>query len=240
MVIVSLILLLVIIFGVLIFMLRNIMNKNVVQATSHLEELNQDYMKKEGEINARLQDIKSQSEKIIKDALEEAQKTKIQIITEAQTEKENILKAARTKAEEMIQQADKSRQLLLSEINERIEAQAIDKACELIEYSLPQELKLAVHSRWLDELIGGGFNGLENLRIPKDLGEVKVTSAFKLDEKQHKSLSRKLKDVLGRELDIKEDVDSKVVAGVVISLGSTVLDGTLKNKIQERVKSLKV
>jgi ATP synthase F1 delta subunit len=238
MLIASLILFQILIFVALIFIFRKVMTKNVVSATRHIEELNQDYTKKEQEINRQLEETKLKSQEIINKAQEEAEKLKTQIIKEAESERDKIIGQARTQSTEIIQQADKSRQSLLQEVEERIDKEAINKACQLIQDTLPEQFKQNVHLHWVEELIEDGFSSLERLRIPQDLQEVKITSAFSLNTEQRKNLIKKLKDVFGREVNLKEEVDPKVVAGLIISMGSLVLDGSLRNKIKEKTKTV--
>ncbi|MFH1640728.1 MAG: F0F1 ATP synthase subunit delta [Candidatus Omnitrophota bacterium] len=222
----------------LIFMFRRIMTENVVSATKHIDALNQDYARKEEEINRQLEQIKQQSQEIISKARNEAEDYKAEMLKTTQEERDAIIKQARNQSEAIIQQADKSRNLLLLELDERIEKAAIDKACELIEYTLPEQFKQDVHTHWVEELIESGFDQLKHLRIPQDTKEVKITSAFSLTEAQRKSLIKKLKEILSRDdVSLKEEVDPKIVSGFLISLGSLVLDGSLKNKIQERARS---
>ena len=93
-----------------------------------------------------------------------------------------------------------------------------------------------MHSHWVEELIESGFNKPEHLHIPEDIVEVSITSAFALDDGERKKILKRLKDILGRELSIKEKVDPQQVAGMVINIGSLVLDGSLKNKIREKTR----
>jgi F0F1-type ATP synthase delta subunit len=238
MLIVSLILLLLFIFVGLIFMLRRILTQNVVLATNHLEELSQDFAQKEKEINRQLDEAKKKSQEMVALAREEADKLKEQIIKDAEEQRDKILSSARKQGEEAIEQADKSRQLLLSEVNERIAKEAINKACELIRDTLPEQFRLDVHTHWVRELIEVGLAQLPRLNLPPDAKDTKIVSAFPLNEEQRKVLSKKIKDIVGAEVKIKEETDPAVVAGLIISLGSLVLDSSLKNKIQERAKDV--
>jgi len=236
MLIASLIFLLLLIFAGLVFLFRRVMTQNVVLATQHLEELNQDYTRKEKEVTRQLEEARLKSQELISRARDEAEKLKIEIIQNAEKERDSILKQARTHSEEIIQQADKSRQQLLSDLDERIAKEAIKKACELIQDTLPEQFKRLVHTHWVEDLIEGGFTKLERLHIPENIEEVEVVSAFSLTEEQRKDLTKKIKATLGREVALKEEVDEKVVAGLVINIGSLVLDGSLKNKIQEKAR----
>lgn len=237
MLIISLILFQVFIFVGLALMLRRIMTKNVTDATRHLEELNQDYAKKEEELNRQLQEAQQKSQNILKEAQGEAEKLKTQTIKEAEGERDKILEQARTQSDTVIQQAEKSRQVLIAELEERIKTEAVNKACELMQVTLPEQFKQDVHLHWVEELLENGFSQLEHLRLPQGIREIKITSAFPLTEGQRKNLSKKLKNVLGDEMVLKEEVEPKVVAGLIITIGSLVLDGSLKNKIKEHAKS---
>jgi F0F1-type ATP synthase membrane subunit b/b' len=223
----------------LIVMLRRIMTQNVASATQHLNELNQDYTKKEEEVDKQLAQVKAQSQEIIAKAQEEATRLREQTLKEAQDTSQKIVESARAQSGEMIQQADKSRQALLGELDERIAKESIQKAVELMSYALPDKFKQEVHTHWVDELIAGGFHEIQGLNVSDTAGEVKITTAFVLSSEQHKAIARKIKDVFGRDFSITEDVRPEICAGIVITIGSLVLDGSLKNKIQEQARQSK-
>lgn len=223
-------------FAGLIFMLRRILTQNVVSATRHLEELNCNYTKKEEEVNRLLEEAKQKSQELLSKTQKDAEAFKTKTIKEAQDESDKILKTARTQSEGMMQQAEKSRQQLLSEMDKRIEREAAVKASELIQQTLPDEFKQVVHKHWVEDLIENGFSRTERLHLPESLSEVRVISAFALTEDQRKKISKKLKDSMDREFVLKEEVDPNLVAGLVVVIGSLVLDGSFKNKIQEKTR----
>jgi F-type H+-transporting ATPase subunit delta len=232
--IIFLVLLIVLFFIFLVLLLVKILKQHFIQETRHLDELNQDYLKKEEEAERYLAEARQKSQEIVQQAQQDAERMKDEIISKVQEEKDRVIAVARQQAQDIIQQADKTRQMLLSEINERVAKEAIVQACNLIQDTLPDEFKQDVHAHWVQELIKAGFLSLERLRIPQDIQEVGITSAFSLSEEQKKSLLKNLKDVLKRDITLKEKVDFKIVAGIVIHIGDLVLDGSLKNKIQER------
>jgi cell division septum initiation protein DivIVA len=236
MLIASLITLQLIIFTVLIFVFRRIMAQNVVLATKHLEELTQDYNEKEKQVDQQLEEANSKSQEIVSSAQNEAEKVRSETLKQAQEESDRIIRQARTQADEMIQQADKSRNQLIAEMEERIAKGAVNRACDLCYDALPDEFRTLVHSQWVEDLIENGFSKAERLRLPEGTEEIEVISAFALTDEQRKRLSKKLKDAFGHEMTIKEQVDPKVVAGLVVNIGSLVLDGSLKNKIKEKAR----
>lgn len=236
MVFISVIILLVIVFVTLILIFSRIMTQNVSSATKHLEDLNREYTKKEREVSKQLAEARTKSQEMLMHAQDEAQRRKNQVIKEAELEKDEILRDARTQSEELIKHADKSRLVLLAEVNDRIAKEAVVKACELIQLALPDKIKEEVHQQWLQELIEKGFGDLGNVRVADDVKEIKLVSAFPLSDKDGKTLSKMLKQALKSNTEIKISVNPKVVAGIVITIGSLVLDGSLKHKIQEQAR----
>jgi F0F1-type ATP synthase delta subunit len=236
MLMVSAILFIVILFVGMVVMFRKIMTQNIDSATHHIDELNQDYIKKDEDINRRWEEVNQKADEIIRKAQSEGEKTKMDLINAGQSEKEQILKAARAKSEEMVAQADKSCQALLSEIEARIAKEAMNKAVGLIHDVLPDKFKQIVHNEWVDGLISGGFSHLNNISIPDNVSEVLVKAAFPLTAAQRSGLIQKLSSVLKRTVTLKEEVDPKLVAGLIITIASLVFDGTLKNKIMEKAR----
>ncbi len=236
MLILPLIVLPVLIFLGLIFVFRHVMDKNVTSATRHLGELNVEYGKKDREVNRRLDEAKRASDDMLAKASSEMAKEKARIIQETETEKEKILKQAHAESEEIMSQADKSKSAMLAEIEERIANAATEKACDLVEAVLSGQFKVEVHSAWVDDLLENGFKQLDKFRIGEDVTEARITSAIPLEEKQRGKLSQKLESIFNKDIAIKEDVDPKVVAGVIITIGSLVLDGSLRDKIREKIK----
>ena len=226
----------IVVFAGLIFMLRKIMTQNVISATQHIDELNQDYTKKDEDINRRWEEVKQKAEEIIRQAQEEGEKTKAELIKGAEVEKERILKETRVKSEEMVQQADKSCQAMLSEIEARIAKEAMNKATGLIHDVLPDKFKQSVHNEWVDGLIANGFSHLKNISIPDNVSEVLIVAAFPLTGVQRQGLIQKLSSVLNRPVTLREEVEPKLIAGLIVTIASLVFDGTLKNKIMEKAR----
>ena len=61
--------------------------------------------------------------------------------------------------------------------------------------------------------------------------DVDVTSAVKLKKAQQTSLSKSLEKRLARKVKLNCSVDPELVAGVLIKAGDTVIDGSLRSKL---------
>ena len=61
--------------------------------------------------------------------------------------------------------------------------------------------------------------------------DVDITSAVKLNKKQQTSLSKSLETRLARKVKLNCSVDPDLIAGVLIKAGDTVIDGSLRSKL---------
>lgn len=63
--------------------------------------------------------------------------------------------------------------------------------------------------------------------------EVQLTTAEPLDRPTSELIRSKLKDSLGREIELHTHVDPELIGGIVIRIGDTVYDGSIANQLQQ-------
>ncbi|MGM0823165.1 MAG: F0F1 ATP synthase subunit delta [Pseudomonadota bacterium] len=68
--------------------------------------------------------------------------------------------------------------------------------------------------------------------------EVTVTSAYKLDSKQKTKLKNALKKRLNREISITTQVDKSLIGGVILRTGDTVIDGSVRGRLNRLTEAL--
>jgi F0F1-type ATP synthase delta subunit len=231
------IVLIIIVFIVLVASLNKIFNRDVGAATAHLDQMAAEYAKKEQDIKKQYDDIKREAQEIKELAMKDADQQKQRLLKEMQDEKEKVLKEAQTKADEMMVQADRARNALIAEIEQRIDDKGIQRAVQLLQEVVPENIRTMIHERWIDELIGSNFALLDRLHIPEGIQEAGVVTAFILTDAQRTALSGKINEKIGSPVSLKESIDPNIIAGWVVSIGSLVLDGSLRFKIQEAAKA---
>jgi F0F1-type ATP synthase delta subunit len=233
MLIVSLVIFQIMIFITLTVVLRKLLGRNVTSATAHLDYLSAEFAKKEKEVNAQYDEAKRQSQEILANALKDAESQRENILKEVQKEKERIISESQNKADEIVKQADKARENLLADIDHQIQSKSLQQALSLLQLSLPENIRIEIHQHWVDNLISNTFEQLSHIHIIEGTTEAMITTAFSLTHKQQEALNSKIKEKLGFNLIIKEEIDPGVIAGLVVHIGSLELDGSLRSKILE-------
>ncbi|MBK5912697.1 hypothetical protein CCR85_14535 [Rhodothalassium salexigens] len=66
-----------------------------------------------------------------------------------------------------------------------------------------------------------------------------VTTAQPLTDTQRKALTSKLKAAMGRDVAIQETVDAGLIGGLMVKVGSRLIDGSLKTKLNRLELSMK-
>lgn len=80
------------------------------------------------------------------------------------------------------------------------------------------------------------FLGLVEKR--NNLIRVTVTSPYKISDDLKNQILNLVNDISGADSIIEEKIDSELIGGVVIRLGDTVIDGSMKNKVKQLRREL--
>lgn len=83
-------------------------------------------------------------------------------------------------------------------------------------------------------LIGNISELFENLKAQQEkFSDVRVVSAFALDSGVEKALAEKLKTVLLSDVALKTEIDKSLIGGVIVRSGDTVIDGSLRGRLNK-------
>ncbi len=208
------------------------MSKN----TAHLQALSQEYIKKQEELRQRI----AEGDKHYREQLEmtkaELDRMKTQAMAETEAMRQQILNQARQESELLVQKSLESKEALKRELEQAMQKRVLESAQELVEQSLSTELAQTIQARWLDELINQGLADVSAIASKEAVSEARVVSAVALNEDQRKRLQQKLEKLAGRAIAIQDSVDPQLLAGLMISLGHTVLDGSLRSRLERAAR----
>jgi len=231
----QLIILQVIIFGGLIFALRQILTKNITSATSHLDDIHSDFVKREEELNKRQAEAEKYYNDMIAKAKDDVDKMRQEADLKLQEERDKTIEEARAQSEQIVLKAEKTKEMFIDDLRQEMDGKNVERLRSLILAIFPKHLQEELHKLWLSDLFNGDLSRLTHMRIPADAVEAKVLTAFALTPDQKNALKKKFKEQLNRDFSFQEEVQPSLIAGVTIFIGSLVLDGALANKIEQIV-----
>lgn len=79
---------------------------------------------------------------------------------------------------------------------------------------------------------------VEHAAEARDESVALVTSAVPLDDKRQKQLAEALSKRFNQKVDVKVIVDPAVLGGLLVRLGDTVIDGTIRSRLDQMKSSL--
>lgn len=229
----------IVLFAGLILFLRVILSRHVTSATTHLQQLNQDYTQKEEHAKKRMEDAERYYDETFLKAKTAAEAVQASMLQEAREEHERLLEEARLKSEQILAQAEQARKAMVKEWEEKLAAESIERASELLQNFLPAEISKDMHSQWVEEALKHGLDDLSRLHLPDDVREAHIVSAHALTSDQKEKLQKKIKEKIRRDVRLHEQVDASLIAGFKMTLANAEVDGTLKSRIRDAAKHAK-
>lgn len=208
------------------------MSKN----TAHLQALSQEYIKKQEELRNRI----AEGDKHYREQLDitkaELDRMKTQAMAETEAMRQQILTQARQESEQLIQKSLESKEALKRELELTMQKRVLESAQRLVEQALSTELQQTIQARWLDELINQGLAEVSAIASKEPVSQASVVCAVALSDDQRKRLQQRLEKCAGRHITLQESVDPQLLAGLLITLGHTVLDGSLRSRLERAAR----
>ncbi len=226
-----------VIFVALVMILRLIISRNLTDASGRLQRLSAEYAQRQEELKTRLDEVEQQYTERIARAQVDADRIAAQARQEAELGKTKTLEEARAESERIVQQGMESREALRKDLDQHISQRALERACELVQHVFPGEIRRELQAQWMDDLISNGFSQLDALPAEEHVEEAAVVSAFPLTGEQQRALQARLKEKLGRTVKVTYGTDERLVAGLTITLGNLVVDGSLATRLQRAARN---
>jgi len=223
----------VVIFGGLIYALRQVLSKNISSATTHLDELNADFIRREEEIRHKQEEADRYHKQVMDKAQTDADKARQEMERKAQEQMDKLVADARAQSEAIVAKAEKTKDILTAELRRTIEARMSERLGDCFVAALPAHAREALHNLWVEDLLSGALGDFATMCVPKDVSEVRAVSAYPLSEAQKAGLEKKLKEAFKKKMALREEVDPALVGGVFLEIGSLVLDGSVRNRIRQ-------
>jgi F0F1-type ATP synthase membrane subunit b/b' len=225
----------ILIFGALIFFLRTILTRNISSATTHLDALNSEFLRREEELKARETALETKTAASLDQTKAEIDRMRLEASRQSEEEKDKILAAARLQSEQVLQKTEQTRDLIVKELRLEIETKMAEKIRRMLLDIFPEGAREALHKIWIKDLCDGDLGDLTKMRVPDEIHEALLVTAYPLTAAERGVVKEKLETGLARRLEVKEEVDPFLVGGLKVRLGDLELDGTIAYKIRQVV-----
>lgn len=228
----------------LVLVLRKVLISSSYNETKRLQQLNEENTSKAQELAAKIADAENEYREKMAKTDEEIRFMKAKAKKEIEDLKEAIIVKGKAEGDRIVTQALNARDEIRAEIEEQMHDRVVEFSHKIFQGVLSVAEQKLVH----EGLLEGVFLELE--RIENDrLGAVNiggateraitVKTAHPMTAEQKKKLEAILSLKLNKTVDVKETVENEIIAGVVIVLGSFVIDGSLSARFKKEAARIK-
>ncbi len=139
--------------------------------------------------------------------------------------------------EKLINEAVETRDKIRHEIMAEMEDRAIQHSKDLIAEFLSSEMQKLLHEALVKELIQGLDEArIDQFQIQAEGAELRTAQALGSQEKNR--IQNILKEKIKKEVKLKEEVDPTLLGGLILRLGTFVIDGSFTNRLKEAASRL--
>jgi F-type H+-transporting ATPase subunit b len=236
--IVQIVIIQVVAFLAIVFSLRKIMYSVSAGETNRLKQLNQESVEHAKNLALKREDAEKICKEKIAKAEEEINKFKAQAKEEIRQLREEVLAKARLESERVVDAANKTKDHMREEVMDQMEDKAIDFAVQIFKETFFSKAKKSIHQ----ELVKGVTKEVEEIDDGKfdiEIEKGELISAYPLEVSQREKVLPVVFKKLKYKIPFDEKEDKGLAAGIMIKLGTLVIDGSLSNKLRQVVVGYK-
>lgn len=220
------------------FLLRFLFARQENEALARLNILHEENLVKEQQLTDELERAKKEGDAEIKRAKNEAS----QIIEEARNEavrlRLNMEEQAKVKVNKIIADGQLESQREKEKYLKESQAHSLELAHKLVEALLSEKERTVLQHDFISATITE-ISKLPKEQFPAQVDKIKVVSAIALNKEQKDSLQKIINEKTGRTMTIEEAIKADLIGGLIVEIDGLVIDGTLKNKLQRILPTLK-
>lgn len=228
-------------FIALVLVLRKVMISSSFAETKRLQQLNTENMKKARELEEKIEEAEKQyKEKIIK-AEDEIRKMKDKAQQEVERIREETLAKTKEERERLIGQALNAKERLREEIEGALLDKSLEFSRRIVTEILSTESQRLVCDAFLDTVLRD-LEDMEDEAFQDSslrTAAVVVKTSHEMRPDQKERLGKILSAKLDRAAEISWQTDKDLIAGLAVTIGSFVIEGSLAAKFKKAAEAIK-
>ena len=224
--------------AVIVFVFKMISSRDLNNSLARLRELQEETLIKEEQLKEELEKAKQerfaeiekgrqQAKRILEEAKKDASTAMISLEDQSKLESQKILDRGK-------EELEKLKANLLSEI----QSQALIFSTEMIELTFSEQGKESLQHQFIEEIIKE-INAIDKSKFSVSADRIKVITSFPLNPEERQHLTKVLSTKIENDFTLDEQLDKKLITGLIVEIGALVLDGSLKNKLSKAIPYIK-
>ncbi|MDD5670584.1 MAG: F0F1 ATP synthase subunit delta [Candidatus Omnitrophica bacterium] len=232
MLLIQFIILQVIVFAAVLYFLKRILTNDTQSAVNRLDRVYQDLLSKQKELTQKIEQAEKEYKEKKDEATQISEKLKQEAMDKIREQEDKIIKDAKKEADEMVAKARASCDKIYHEIEKDVKSKNFDTVVELMNTGFGSNLFNVIHQELIRAFLAREKE-LDFSNVRKDVSKVTIKTAFPLKKEDRERVQEMVIRKLGRPMEADEAEDKNLIAGIALSFGTLLLDGSYANAIME-------
>ncbi len=239
MLIFELIIIQVVVFFVIVLVIRHLMYRDTMSAVNRLKYADEENEKKLKELRENIREAEETYQGRIAQMAGEIKKQREAASQMMETEKENLLSKAKAEASAIVEAAKGRVQRIDREEDDILRQKALSLAEKAICHLLSEKTQEAFHEQIVEDLLKE-VESMDSKKIHIQGKKVEVISRYPLRPPQKARVREVLEKKLGTNIEIQETVKKEMAGGLILTVGSLVIDASLECRLKEVIQKIEV
>ncbi len=219
-------------FVAIVFVLRKLLYSESAKEMLRLKKLKEETANKQKELQQKIDAAQDAYKEKMAEAEEKARAYRIKSEEEAKELKKQVLNKANEEAEQIVKSAFNAKEKMREEIVEEMRKRAPMLASRIFEEFLSPEVRDMAHRELVRDVIHK-IKTAEKISFKSRIDKGEIISARPLSDSDKSEIELLIRNNLGYEVPLQGKEDEQLVAGVIIKLGTILIDGSLDSRLKQ-------
>lgn len=218
------------VFVVVIFVLRRLMVKNTMSAVNRLKVVDEENARRLEEMKRKIEEAEAAYRQKSADLARALAQQEEEAKKQVDEERSRLLARSREEGDRIVSSARNRSEKIDEEIGKELEKRAATLSRRIVREVLDGTIGASVNERLVDQLLEE-FAAMDIGHVPQQTSEAEIVLPHPFSPDRKKRVREILEKKIGRKIEIRETVKKEMLGGMILRLGSLVMDGSLENKV---------
>lgn len=228
----------IIILGVVIALLRRLIFSDTNSAINRLTKLDNMNREKEKLLARKLEQAQKQIDEQKQVIQDEEQRIKAEARRAANQLHEDIIKKAKEEGDDIIRKAQAARDQIRTDAMIEAEGKMIEICSEILNKTLAAVVQVPMNEKLVEEFISE-LEKADLSKINSDVNEIEIISSMPISVSDQEKIKKTLQTKLNRQVRLYTNEDPKLLGGILMKIGTMVVDGSLAERVNEAAAQIK-
>jgi F0F1-type ATP synthase delta subunit len=215
---------------VLVLVIRRLLLSDTLNAIEKIRQVETEVRKREETVRREIEEHEAELARRKQEAEDALQKHKQEMDKELSRLREQVTVEAKREGEKIMDQARRSEEKLRQQILQDMEEKAVQYGAEVFKLVCSERMTQELNHQFVSELLDA-LDEVDSNQLTVESGEAEFVVSHPLAPDVRQRLVDLLRSKFGAEVTVRETLDSSLLSGLILKIGSMEIDGSLRTRL---------